>query len=141
MSFKKVANLVKSCMTLLLVLLAAGFISQQILFVFEARRIKEAAPVKQQCARLELAVNQYRFSHGAYPIGSNALSLAARDPDCVSLPANTNLADCWGMPLRLRIINGTALVDSAGPDRLFDTADDIESPEVELNTTISKPGW
>ena len=74
------------------------------------------------------ALNDYREKHGAYPSEENGLSF---------LPPNLfvqgvskeyrpeRMTDPWGTPFRYRLMSGKPEVRAAGPDRQFDTQDDI----------------
>jgi len=69
---------------------------------------------------VELALERYQDENGRYP---------ERLPELVPtfLPREDDLIDSWGTSLRLRVSEdgGTTFLESAGPDRRFDTPDDL----------------
>jgi Type II secretion system (T2SS), protein G len=94
---------------------------------YEKSKAERIYPIRQQCRDFLDAVSLYKANYGAYPEEKNALTILINDSDCRMLLKKTNLDDPWGTPFRFRIIDGHPVVDSAGPDRKFDTPDDIKS--------------
>jgi hypothetical protein len=81
---------------------------------------------------------QTNFPHAGNPVGENeeiTLALAGDNPLHFAFIAPTHpaidaqgrLVDRWGTPYRFHQISGTQMeLRSAGPDRKFGTADDVE---------------
>ena len=93
----------------------------------DARHVKQMFPVKQRCWEFETAAALFKDGHGFYPLESNAMTDLITDEYCRKILKSTNLVDPWGTVFRYRLVYGRPVVDSAGPDKRFDTADDIRS--------------
>jgi hypothetical protein len=65
-----------------------------------------------------LTVEIYRQSYGHYPARLGELAMLEPDIDAFSI-------DDWGTPIRYTVSAGNFIVQSAGPDGTFRTADDI----------------
>ncbi len=85
---------------------------------------------------------QTNFPHDGNPVGENdeiTVALAGENrlrfafvaPTHPAINARGELCDRWGTPFRFHQMSGTVMeIRSAGPDRKFGTADDVEfSPE------------
>jgi len=118
---------IRNVLITIFILLVVGVSARLILVFFEANKAEGIYPVREQCTCFKDALNLYKANYGIYPSGSNALAIIIKDEDCRKLLKNTNLNDPWGTPFRFRIVDGHAVVDSAGKDRKFDTSDDIHS--------------
>lgn len=95
-------------------------------FIYRDRENAKARyPIREQCRNLEDAIRLYKARYGDYPSETNMLVVIANDDVCRKLIRVPNLSDPWGTPYRARILNDRPVVDSAGEDRKFDTADDI----------------
>ena len=77
-------------------------------------------------ANLNAALAMYYFDMGSYPSEKEGLAVLLRPvapgfaADLTSIPA-----DPWGRPYRYRLIDNFPRIDSAGPDGIFGTADDV----------------
>jgi hypothetical protein len=111
----------------------AGIVIRFVLAYVDMEHAKAIHPVQEDCTCFEYALYLYKANHGVYPIESNALSVIVKDEDCRKLLTYTNLNDPWGTPFRFRIIDGRPVVDSAGPDRKFDTPDDVKSWQIDVH--------
>jgi hypothetical protein len=118
---------IRNVLITIFILLFVGLSARLILVYFEFNKYNKIHPVREQCRNFEDAINLYKALYGAYPSESNALTIVINDKDCRKLLKNTNLDDPWGTSFRFRIVDGHAVVDSAGLDRKFDTPDDIHS--------------
>ena len=76
------------------------------------------------------ALELYRNDHGRYPTETEGLH-ALQD----SIGSITN--DAWKTPFRYRMAEGRPQIESAGPDKKFNTADDIQeiAPNKGMNGT------
>ena len=118
---------IRNVLITIFVLLFVGLSARLIPAWLDKKRADGIYPIREQCRRFEDAVNLYKANYGAYPSESNAMGVVINDMDCRKLLTNTNLNDPWGTPFRFRVIDGHAVVDSAGKDREFNTSDDIHS--------------
>ena len=77
-------------------------------------------------ANLNAALAIYYFDTGGYPSENEGLAALLRS---VAPGFSTYLtripADPWGRPYRYRLIDNFPRIDSAGPDGIFGTADDV----------------
>ncbi len=90
---------------------------------------------KQAIARIQLveldaALALYLTDCGSPPTTAQALNALLNDPGVTGwhgpyLVGARIPLDPWGMPFRYRMVGGRPTVDSAGPDLLFGTADDL----------------
>ena len=117
----------------ILVLVGAGGIrhrpslsSQRKLTAQEVREVERAiASYAQDCGRPP------NLAEGLAALVTNVSARGWKGPylrDRLSTGASVTTAtprDVWGVPLRYRFVDGRPLVDSAGADGQFDTADDI----------------
>jgi general secretion pathway protein G len=72
------------------------------------------------------ALEMFRLDNGRYPTEEEGLGILARP----ARPGGTiyltgEPRDAWGKPFRYRLEGGLAAIESAGPDGVFGTADDI----------------
>jgi hypothetical protein len=95
--------------------------------LIDAHRAKVQLPIREQCTKFEDALNVYKANYGDYPSTKDGLEVLLAEEDLRKIIGNTNLLDPWGTPFRYRIIDGRSHIDSAGPDKKFDTSDDIHS--------------
>lgn len=104
-----------------------GIALRMVFVEIDADRAKARFPMREQCTRFEDALQVYKENYGNYPPITNGLGGLLNENDLKNILVNTNLEDQWGTPFRYRIIDGHSRVDSAGPDKKFDTSDDINS--------------
>jgi len=75
---------------------------------------------------LHQALELYRFDTGRYPTEEEGLAVllkpdrSGRNGYMADLPL-----DPWGKAYRYRLIDGKPVIDSAGADGIFDTADNV----------------
>ena len=74
---------------------------------------------------LRQALDLFRLDNGRYPSEEEGLAALlnsgqGRPPYVKALPS-----DPWGQPYRYRMVESRPIIDSAGPDRRFDTTDDV----------------
>ena len=100
---------------------------RMVMLEVEAKRVNALLPVKSQCTRLLDAVQFYSDTLHLDPPKTNGLGFLLNVEECRKMLINTNLNDPWGTPYRLRFEGNFPAIDSAGPDRKFDTSDDIHS--------------
>ena len=100
---------------------------RMVMLEVEAKRINALLPVRVQCQRFRDAVQLYSDSLHFNPPITNGLGFLLNVEECRKMLVNTNLNDPWGTPYRLRFEGSFPVIDSAGPDRKFDTSDDIHS--------------
>jgi hypothetical protein len=74
---------------------------------------------QEQLAQFQEALRAFKQVHGRFP--SLEEGLAA----CIQ-PGEPLRVDPWGHAYRYRLVEGQPVVDSAGPDGVFDTKDDIK---------------
>jgi len=91
--------------------------------------------IRQEITSLVVAMQQFRETYGAYPIGSNAditgqlmgsnpKKIVFYEPSGKYIGPSGEVLDPWGTPVRIEIIGGQVEVRSAGPDRIVGDADD-----------------
>ena len=77
---------------------------------------------------LVLAVQMYHMDTGTYPTRERGLDILLSPTISTESPylnSGTDTDDPWSHRYRYRIENDLPVIDSAGPDGRFDTADDI----------------
>lgn len=85
---------------------------------------------KEQASRvsglqLRQALDLFRMDNGRYPDEEEGLAVLV-NPGKGKAPYLSGLAnDPWGRPYRYRLVDGRPVIDSAGPDRRYDTTDDL----------------
>ena len=82
-----------------------------------------------------VAAQAYHNEYSAIPKGSTADILKALQGDnprriLFLEPSDTPMSDTWGTPYRVTADKGTLIVSSAGPDRHWDTGDDIKREKI-----------
>jgi general secretion pathway protein G len=107
---------VARCLAITLVVLAAGCST------LPARRAATGSKLQNVRSALEM----YRLDNGRYPTEAEGLAVLGRP----ALPGGTiylldEPKDAWGKPFRYRLDGGLAVIESAGPDGIFGTADDL----------------
>ena len=80
--------------------------------------MQEATKTTLKGTRAELAI--FMKDNGRYPTTEEGLAAL------VGPNGKHSHMDAWGTDIRYRVFNNKPIVDSAGPDRAFDTADDIK---------------
>jgi hypothetical protein len=80
---------------------------------------------------IALAVEEYHLSYDRYPNGLAALS--QYDPHVRSLTV-----DVWNSPVRYVVSEESFIVQSAGPDRKFNTSDDLKSCKEDMEDRYGK---
>lgn len=93
---------------------------------------------RAQIDNISLMLRDYRTIVGDNPVGSNAEIVKAVNggnprgarlgpPEGMTLNASGELVDSWGTPFFFHQMSATHMdITSAGPDRKFDTADDVK---------------
>lgn len=75
---------------------------------------------KASLKAISQSISLFKQDRGRFPN-------SAEIPDILTNNAqHLMLVDSWGKPFRYRVVDGRPIVDSAGPDREFDTQDDIQ---------------
>lgn len=75
---------------------------------------------------LHIALAVYYSDTGGYPREAEGLAVLLRPAAPGMSPYITRIpADPWGHPYRYRLIDNSPQIDSAGPDGVFGTADDV----------------
>jgi len=84
----------------------------------------DEAPVRVTRSNIEIlnhCITIHKEEHGRLPLEEEGLKpLTQYFPE-----SDYPFTDAWDTPLRYRIIGGSPAVESAGPDQMFDTSDDI----------------
>jgi len=83
---------------------------------------------------IALAATAYCYAHkGEYPLSLG--TIIDSSPTAASMPERCRaegdwLTDFWGHPIYYGVIDGRLVIQSAGPDGIFATSDDIGLPTV-----------
>jgi hypothetical protein len=109
------------------ILIVASVLLRGLMNEIEARKAQANWPIKTQCRHLEDALQFYNEEYGSYPSEKDGLGSLLNDEECKKILVNTNLNDPWGTPFRYHAVGKNPDVESAGPDKKFDTSDDIHS--------------
>jgi hypothetical protein len=72
-----------------------------------------------QLAQFQDALRAFKKVHGRFPSPEEGLAA------CIE-PGEPLRVDPWGRAYRYRLVQGQPVVDSAGPDGVFDTKDDVK---------------
>jgi hypothetical protein len=99
--------------------------------------IYESRKVGEKLDELRFLMDFYRDETGNHPSGTDAEILATlskyseiiqrSEERGFRTDENGRFRDTWGTPIRFVFAEGGVSVDSAGPDRRFDTRDDVTS--------------
>ncbi len=114
--------------TVLLVVLWSCFLDYQ--HRFSCGRVGKCRVERQI---ILTALQMYKLDNGYYPSVEQGLEALTTKPISGNIPENypktggltITPLDPWGTHYRYRIMNNEPIVDSAGPDLLFNTGDDI----------------
>lgn len=140
----------RGCVILIIVIVLVIQVVSVLFFVFVWPETKKRG-TSQTIYVLEKSLEEYRRDLGRYPEGDNRAITAAlygeNEREKVYLqPAGSVLrdgvlCDFYKQPLRFRLEQGSqVLVDSSGPDRVFDTEDDITSALIrEIEKDLPAP--
>ena len=87
--------------------------------------------VRANQAALKTAVDLYEVDTGAYPTEAQGLGVLAANPGVktwrgpyIRTQDGKLPTDPWGHQFRYRLVEGRPVIDSPGPDGVFDTDDD-----------------
>lgn len=104
----------------------------------------DPAALYHRMIALQNAMRDYKLEYETFPAGKYAevvAKLAGDNPrhlkflgvEKFHLNRDGLYSDTWGTPFQIDISNDTVVVSSAGPDKVFGTADDVVLDSANLN--------